>query len=560
MKQHRRNITAVRASTIVATIVAGLFASGATAGPGNLASCTGLTSIAIPNTTITSASYVAPTSTLPGYCDLKATVTPQTDVEVRLPDNYAGRYLHFGGGGFDGNIPNFSAPPMSGGADPLTLGMALVGSNGGHRSSGGNFFTDQALALNYASQALQEADLVGKAAVQAYFGKVSQYRYFDGCSNGGKNASVVMAALGDDYDGVVGGDGVYGHSDEDTGGSDMSGLTASWAVIQQLPPVSTANGALVISAQLAACDAADGLVDGIIANPESCHFNPAVLACSSGQTAGCLSPTDIASINAMRSDLLDMNGHVIGPPYGLANPASVPGSTNGLASGFLAMAFRQTTFDPKTFTVANNWIQTKQVLDNIYGMSGSVAGIAHYLNQGKKMILYHGWSDPLVQPYVSVRLYKKLQATAGAGAANARVYMIPGMGHCQGGGASNIDLLSGIVKWVETGVAPDDSIVGSGGTFTRPICAYPKYPMYSSGDPNLASSFTCVYAASGVVNDVNDDSLVTCADLSVARAAVGKQRGQVGYLPTADIDGNGVIDVRDIAAIARSLPAGTTCN
>jgi len=120
---------------------------------------------------------------------------------------------------------------------------------------------------------------------------------------------------------VVSGDGVYGHSQENTGGSDMSGLTASWAVIQQLPKVSSANGALVYSAQLAACDAADGLVDGIIANPEGCHFDPSVLACSGNSTTGCLSPTDIQSINAIRSDLLDTNGRVIGPPYGLANPA-----------------------------------------------------------------------------------------------------------------------------------------------------------------------------------------------------------------------------------------------
>jgi feruloyl esterase len=271
-------------------------------------------------------------------------------------------------------------------------------------------------------------------------------------------------------------------------------LTASWAVIQQLPKVSATNGALVYSAQLAACDAADGLVDGIIANPQGCHFDPAVLACSGNATTGCLSPTDIQSIRAMRSDLLDTNGRVIGPPYGLANPATVPGSTAGLASGFLAMAFRQATFDPLTFTVANNWITTMQVLDGIYGMSGSIAGISHYLDQGKKLIVYHGWDDPLVQPYVSVRLYNSLQQTAETGVANARVYMIPAMQHCGGGqGATNVDLLGGIINWVEGGVAPDDSLVAKAATFTRPACAFPKYYKYKSGDPNSASSFVCAY-------------------------------------------------------------------
>jgi len=495
--QRQHAVDRVRISFVcsaAAAFAAGLFSSSLLAGPGNIASCTGLTSLQIPNTTITSAAYVAPTASLPGYCRVLATVAPQTDVEVRLPDTYANRYLHFGGGGFDGRIPNLDGPAMSGGVNPLTLGMVAVGSNGGHRSSSGNFFTDQALVLKYASLALQESDLVGHATVQTYYGQPAQHRYFDGCSNGGKNASVIMASLSDDYDGVVSGDGVYGHSQEDTGGSDMSGLTASWAVIQQLPKVSPANGALVYSAQLAACDAADGLVDGIIANPAGCHFDPAVLACSGNSTTGCLSPTDIQSINAMRSDLLDTNGRVIGPPYGLANPSTVPGSTAGLASGFLAMAFRQMTFDPTTFTVAKHWTTTMQVLDGIYGMSGSIEGISHYLNQGKKLIVYHGWDDPLVQPYVSVRLFNSLRETAGAGAANARVYMIPAMQHCGGGqGATNINLLGGMINWVEGGVAPDDSLVAQGSGFTRPVCAYPKYYKYTGGDPNNASSFTCAY-------------------------------------------------------------------
>ena len=116
---------------------------------------------------------------------------------------------------------------MSLGVNPLLNGFAVVGSNGGHRSSsfpGPSFSTDKALTLNYASGALQESDLVGKAAVSTYYGTGAKHRYFAGCSNGGKNASVAMAVLGDDYDGVVSGDGVYGHSDEDTGGSDMSGV------------------------------------------------------------------------------------------------------------------------------------------------------------------------------------------------------------------------------------------------------------------------------------------------------------------------------------------------
>ena len=383
----------------VAGLVTGLFASNLLAGPGDLASCTGLTSLQIPNTTITSATYVAPTSMLPGYCRVLATVAPQTDVEVRLPDTWQRRYLHFGGGGFDGIIPNLDAPVMSLGVNPLLNGFAVVGSNGGHRFSsfpGASFSTDKTLTLNYASGALQESDLVGKAAVATYYGTQAKYRYFAGCSNGGKNASVAMAGLGDDYDGVVTGDGVYGHSDEDTGGSDMSGMTAAWARAQQQVPISPAKGALVYAAELAACDANDGIADGIIAFPEACHFDPAVLRCSGAPNDGCLTDAEIQAVNTLRSDLKDSSGRVIGAPYGLGNPALAAPFTAALSNGFLAMAFRVPTFDPKTFDLARDFPTVKTVLDNVYGMSGTIEGIIRYLSHGK-LIIYHGWDDMLVQ-------------------------------------------------------------------------------------------------------------------------------------------------------------------
>jgi feruloyl esterase len=307
-----------------------------------------------------------------------------------------------------------------------------------------------------------------------------------------------MATLGDDYDGVVAGDGVYGHSIEDTGGSDMSGMTAAWARAQQQIPISAAKGALVYAAQLAACDANDGIADGIIANPEACNFDPAVLRCSGVTNDGCLTDAEIQAVNTIRSDLKDASGRVIGAPYGLGDPSQAAPSTGGLSAGFLAMAFRVPSYDPKTFDVARDFRTTMQVLDGVYGMSGSLEGIADYLQKGKKLIVYHGWDDMLVQPYVSTRLYAALQERAGKDASNARLYMFAGMGHCGGGvGANTADLLSGIVNWVEGGIAPDDSLVAAKldaanhVLFTRPLCAYPNTYVYHKGDPNDAQSYKC---------------------------------------------------------------------
>jgi len=484
----------------IAGLVACLFTSNLVAGPGDLASCTGLTSLHIPNTTITLATYVVPTSALPGYCRVLATVAPQTDVEVRLPDGWQGRYLHLGGGMFDGSIPDLNYSIKSLGVNPVFNGFAVVGSNGGHRSSsfpGASFSTDKALTLNYARGALEESDLVGKVAVATYYGTPAKYRYFAGCSNGGKNASVAMAGLGDDYDGVVAGAGVYGHSDEGTGGSDMSGVVAAWARNQQEVPISAAKGALVYAAQVAACDTDDGIADGIIANPEACHFNPAVLSCSGASNDGCLTDAEIQSVNTIRSDLKDSSGRVIGAPYGLGNPAQAAPSTGVLANGFLAMAFRVPTFNAKTFNLDRDFSRVKTILDNVYGMSGSVDGILRYLSHGK-LIIYHGWDDMLGQPYGSTRFYEVINDRGGKLANNSRLYMFPGMGHCGGGvGADSADLISGIVNWVENGVNPDDSLVASkfdsagNVLFTRPLCAYPKSYQYHKGDPKEAQSYQC---------------------------------------------------------------------
>jgi feruloyl esterase len=484
-------------STTIVALTSGLLASSVSATPG---SCATLNTLQVPNTTITSAVYVPAANGVPGYCDLTATVTPQTDVEVRLPDVWNSRYLHFGGGGFDGRIPNLNSPVMSSG-NPLSQGFALVGSNGGHRAAsfpGASFSTDKTFTLNYASGALQETDLVGKAAVQAYYGQSAKFRYFAGCSNGGKNASVAMAVLGDNYDGVLAGDGVYGHSNENTGGSDMSGMTAAWARAQQQVPLSAAKGASVYAAELAACDAKDGIADGIISNPEACHFDPAVLRCSGSSSNSCLTDAEIQAVKTIRSNLKDATGRVIGAPYGLGDPSQAAPSTGGLSSGFLAMAFRVPTYDPTTFDLNRDFTTAMQVLDGVYGMSGSLEGIAHYLTQGKKLIVYHGWDDMLVQPYVSTRLYGNLIERAGKHAANARLYMFPGMQHCGGGvGASTADLLSGMVNWVERGVAPDDTLVASkldsanNVLLTRPLCEYPKTPTYLKGNPNDAGSFYC---------------------------------------------------------------------
>jgi hypothetical protein len=471
--------------------------------------CAGLTSVSIPNTTITSASVVPAAGATPAHCNVLATVAPQTDIQVQLPVKWKGRYLHLGGGGFDGTIATNA--PASYNVNLLAEGYAIGASNGGHRAAqypGATFASNQQLVLGYAYTAIGDTDTVARALIQAYYGRPANYRYFDGCSNGGKNASVAASKFRKDYDGVIGGDGVWGHADERVGGGDMAGLTAVWARV--VNATSTVNPATfpakltaLYSAEVAKCDALDGIADGIISNPGKCHFDPAALACPAGlDTPACLTPPEVTAVKTLQSDLL-LNHEVIGAPYGLGNLVSglsaVLGGGQALGQGFLAMAYNNPAFSIADFNLPRDFSFISNQFGRIDDMTGPLRGVAKYVSEGGKLIVWTGGEDPLVPAAGSVRFVERLRdVVEDRGRDNVRLYTLPGVNHCGGGpGADSIDLLTPISNWVENGVPPKNLIASKLNpagtvTFTRPLCPFPQWAKYTGGDGNSASSFTCV--------------------------------------------------------------------
>lgn len=470
--------------------------------------CAGLTALKIPNTTITSATAVPAAGTTPAYCNVLATVAPQTDIQLRLPVKWKGRYLHLGGGGFDGNIAQNA--PASYNVNLLDEGYAIGASNGGHRGAqypGPSFAGNQQLVLAYAYTAIGDTDTVARAVIQAYYGRPAAYRYFDGCSNGGKNASVAAGHFGSNYDGVIGGDGVWGHADERVGGADMAGLTAVWARVVNV--TGTLNLATfpakltaLYNAQLAKCDALDGIADGIISNPGKCRVDPAVVACPTGvDTPACLTPVELAAVKTLQSELL-LNHEVIGAPFGVGNLASglsaVLGGGQGLGQGFLAMAYNNPAFSIANFNLQRDFSFISNQLGRVDDMSGSLFGAARYISGGGKLIVWHGNEDALIPVADSIRFVERLRDVAdGRGRENVRLYTLPGVNHCAGGpGADTIDLVTPIADWVENGIQPRNLVatkLTTTGTvaFTRPLCPFPEWAKYNRGNSNSASSFTC---------------------------------------------------------------------
>ena len=463
-------------------------------------SCDALAHVVLPETRVTSAAFVNPQESVPGYCKVLATVAPETDIELRLPSVWQERLLHIGGSGLDGTIPNLAAYTAQ-----LQQGYAVTASNGGHRDPSGGptrFLNQPTLIQDYAHAAIGKTIVFAKAIVRAYYGDPPTYSYFAGCSNGGRGALNAAAKYGDEYDGVIVGAQTI----------NTVGITSGWVRAGLLTPPSAAKMALMYRAELAQCDAGDGLADGIVSNPRACRFDPATLRCASGvDDDSCLTDAEINAVNTIRSDVTLANGKLVYSRLGLGNPAKgfgvfmplgPPGSPTVASFGAAYLryiVYSDPSYDPATFDVDRDLRTVVHVFEGVYDFSADIGALAKYLKSGKKIIVWNGTDDTVVSHLDAIRTYERMADRAGADEENARLYTPPGVQHCGGGpGADRFDMLGAMRDWVENGRAPRTLLaakVSPTGSvlFTRPLCEYPRYPRYRGyGDPNDASSFQCV--------------------------------------------------------------------
>jgi feruloyl esterase len=360
----------------------------------------------------------------------------------------------------------------------------------------------EGLTLSYATGKIYDTNMVAKALTQTYYGRPAQFRYFTGCSNGGKNASVAASNFADYFDGVIGASGVYGQAADHAGGSDMPGLTSKWSQSVQVGALTAAKANALSARIVQTCDAIDGASDGIVANVHSCPVRQIADSqrCTAGDDGTCLTDADIAKVNAHTSSLV-LNGVTIGAPWsGTANMSQVAGTA--LPAGFLQMAFRSATaIDPLTYNIPNQFSDVAAVLDGVYNMTGNQDGIMKFLARGKKLILWHGWDDTTVPAYVTVNFFNAVQNADPQAAMNARAYMAPTVGHCGGGaGADSVDALTVMANWVEKNAPPGSASnpiyawkrgAGapadiSGASFVRPLCpvsAVPVVPRFRRSEP-----------------------------------------------------------------------------
>ncbi len=435
--------------------------------------------------------------------------------ELRLPEAWNARFLFQGGGGLDG----FVAPAvgLSGsGAPALARGYAVLSMDGGHEGSDARFAADQQARLDFAYQAVGKASFAAKTLIRAYYNQRPEHSYFVGCSNGGREALVAVQRYPLEFDGVVAG---------------APGFRLSRAAIQEafanrtlasIAPrdvhgrpdlsqaLSDADLKLVSDAVLKACDAEDGLADGLISRPAACRFTPRVLACKPGQASGCLSAEKADALEAVFGGAKDSRGQALYSRFFWDSGISEPGwrmwmlgasgrmpALNVVLGGDSMSRYFMTPpqparspFDVDLDQVLAQTVQTGAINDATSTFLNSFSG-----HRGK-LILYHGVSDPVFSAADTVDWYEDLSRDDPASAAGVRLFLVPAMNHCGGGRATDqFDMLSAIEDWVEKGRAPEVVQAMGGASLrgvSRPLCAYPAYARYKGGDPNAASSFACV--------------------------------------------------------------------
>ncbi|HMA11436.1 MAG TPA: tannase/feruloyl esterase family alpha/beta hydrolase [Steroidobacteraceae bacterium] len=436
---------------------------------------------------------------LPAFCRVAAALhpTPQSDIriEVWLPlQGWNGKFLGVGNGGFSGSISHAAL------ADGVKRGYATASTNTGHEGGSGRFALGQPQkVIDFGYRAVHEMTGAAKQMVRDFYRRAASRAYWNGCSAGGRQGLQSAQRYPKDYDGIVAGAPAL-----DWTGRASSALRVAAAVRASSDSAldAAAMNALHRGA-LAACDADDGVADGVISDPPRCRFDPAAVQCGAGQSTGCLSPAQVAAARALYAS----------PP----NPATgrpitglFPGSEAGWNTWAGPAPFA-TAVDHFRYVVNGNpdWSPAsfrferdapRAEAQDANTLNALNPDLRAFFRRGGKLIQYHGWSDPQISPGVSPQYYEsvvKRIGSLGTVTQSYRLFMVPGMAHCSGGeGADRFDMLAALEDWVERGRAPDEIPAHRerGGRIdrTRRLCAYPAVPRHVQGNPDDATGFRCV--------------------------------------------------------------------
>ena len=368
-----------------------------------------------------------------GVCIVRGKLEGRIGFELRLPDAWNGRYYQVGTGGFAGTIfpDSLAWEAAKGNASAMTDSGHRGGAMDARWAAG-----DRRAVEDYGHRSIKALSDAAATLIARYYGRPARYRYFAGCSNGGRQALMAAQRHPADWDGVIAG----------APANLWTRQLASFAELQQrlatLPPLDAAMLARVQREALASCPR--GTVErGIALVPERCRYRP--------RNAG------VAAIVAAGYEPTAASGWA---------GWSVPGPEGSIAQvTFAENAFRYLLRDEPGWTVRDG---AQPVADDVRrALDADARDFAGFRKRGGKIVSYFGWGDPLIAPRPHLAWHRSL----GSSRDFYRLFMVPGMGHCQGGGVPdafgqspaspaaaadpNHDIRAALEAWVETGRAPD---------------------------------------------------------------------------------------------------------
>jgi feruloyl esterase len=487
--------------------------------------CERIAKLALPNTTITSAQWVAAAqlkeanvsqslaAQLPDFCRVAAVLKPSADsiikIEIWLPTTtWNGRLQSVGNGGLAGSI-SYAAL-----AAALKDGYATASTDTGHVGTavtGEWALNHPEKILDFGHRAIHEMTVAAKAIIKQYYGRAQHHAYWNGCSEGGNQGLHEAQRYPQDYDGIVAGAPANYMTHLQAGGLWISHAIhkdpASFIAASKLP--------VLHQAVLNACDTLDGFKDGIVDDPRACAVDLSRLQCSGVESDQCFTSAQLAGLSKVYAGAKNpITNASIFPGYAkgselewntwIAGTEVPPKNRQHLIADnlFKYMVFNNAEWDWNTFDFNKDVTLADERASSVNAINPDLRA---FKQRGGKLLQYHGWYDPAISPLNSINYFASVQKQLGDTKDFYRVFMLPGVAHCGGGpGASEFDRMNTIVRWVEERKAPTTIVAKlPNNDTTRLLCPYPQVAHYN-GSGNDAKSFACNNPARYQVRDEHD--------------------------------------------------------
>jgi len=440
----------------------------------------------------------APPQILPAHCRINAILRPSSDssieMEAWLPEAWNGKFQFVGGGGWAGII---SFPAM---VTAVQEGYATASTDTGHKGGNALFAIGHPeKVVDFAYRAVHETTVQTKALIAKYYERPARLSYWNGCSTGGRQGLMEAQKFPDYFDAIIAG-----------APANFQTHLHAWDLSVATPVLNNPAAALtqpqlraLTEAATDACDAQDGVKDGLISNPRACRFDPSVLACK-GQGPGgpaCLSQPQLDAVKRAYSATKTKSGDIVFPGK---EPGSEyqwmaflgGGQAPGVSVGSFQVAYNDANWDARGFDVDKDLTIVDEKVGSI--INAVNPDLSAFKARGGKLLMYHGWNDTAISPGNSINYYESvLKKMGGKQEDFVRLYMAPGMQHCGGGpGPNQINYMAIMERWRENNQTPASieayHVANNRVDMTRPLCPYPQVATYKgTGSVNDAANFTC---------------------------------------------------------------------